>query len=137
MTDAASSTFVYVTYIKTTPQRLWTALTDPAEMKCYWLGAHGESEFRPGSSWRLVLDDGAVADSGEIVKSELPKRLAIRRFTSGGRAFGRRPGDFHDRTRPQGEATKLIVTHTIAREKSKLIKAVSDGWPKFFPTRNR
>ncbi len=58
--------FVYVTYIRTTPEKLWHALTDPETMKQYWFGVHGESEWNAGSSWRLVFADGKVADTGEI-----------------------------------------------------------------------
>ena len=51
----ARSTFVYVTYIRTTPEKLWSALTDDVEfMKQYWFGVHCESEWKAGSSWKMV-----------------------------------------------------------------------------------
>ena len=51
----ARSTFVYVTYIRTTPEKLWSALTDDVEfMKQYWFGMHCESQWSVGSSWKLV-----------------------------------------------------------------------------------
>ena len=72
-----------------------------------------------------------VADSGEIVESEPPKRLAIRWLHQWRHELSvEGPATCTIELEPQGEATKLIVTHTIAREKSKLIEAVSDGWPK-------
>jgi uncharacterized protein YndB with AHSA1/START domain len=41
----AKSTFVYVTYIRTTPEKLWSALTNDVEfMKQYWFGVHCESQ---------------------------------------------------------------------------------------------
>ena len=50
------STFVYVTYIRTTPEKLWSALTDDSEfMKQYWFGVHCESDWAPGSSWGGAL----------------------------------------------------------------------------------
>ena len=71
----ARSTFVYVTYIRTTPQKLWSALTDDAEfMKKYWFGMRGESDWRPGSPWKLVAGDGKVWDAGEIVEADPPRR---------------------------------------------------------------
>jgi len=70
--------FVYVTYIRTTPEKLWHALTDPAMMKQYWFGAHAESDWKAGSFWRLMLQDGRVADAGEILEADPPKRLLIR-----------------------------------------------------------
>ena len=50
----ARSTFVYVTYIRTTPERLWSALTDAEFMKQYWFGVHCESKWTAGSPWKLV-----------------------------------------------------------------------------------
>jgi len=70
--------FVYVTYIRSTPEKVWQALTDPATMKKYWFGAFAETDWKPGSPWTLKFDDGRVADAGEILESEPPKRLVIR-----------------------------------------------------------
>ena len=127
----ARSTFVYVTYIRTTPEKLWSALTDAQFMKQYWFGVHGESQWRPGSAWKLVSGDGQILDSGEIVEAEPPRRLVIR---------------WQNRNKPEleaegaslctmeleqsGGAVKLSITHTIERDASKFIQAVSGGWPK-------
>ena len=43
------SEFVYATYIKTTPEKLWNALTNREFMKQYWFGAHCESDWKAGS----------------------------------------------------------------------------------------
>lgn len=56
----ARSTFVYVTYIRTTPEQLWSALTDAAFMRQYWFGMHCESQWTAGSSWQLVSGDGQI-----------------------------------------------------------------------------
>src|SRR6202162_4637298 len=75
----ARSTFVYVTYIRSTPEKLWSALTDDVEfMKQYWFGTHCESGGTPGSSWKMVHPDGTLSDSGEIGEAEPPRRLVIR-----------------------------------------------------------
>ena len=58
----SKSTFVYVTFIRTTPERLWSALTTPEFMRQYWFGMHCESDFKPGSPWKLVFADGRVAE---------------------------------------------------------------------------
>jgi len=73
------STFVYVTYIRATPERLWSALTEDVEfMKQYWFGVHCESKWTAGSTWKMVFPDGRIGDSGEIVESTPPRRLVIR-----------------------------------------------------------
>jgi len=74
----AKSTFVYVTYIRTTPEQLWSALTDAEFTKQYWFGMHCQSQWTAGSSWKLVSGDGQIYDSGEIVESDPPRRLVIR-----------------------------------------------------------
>jgi len=128
----AKSTFVYVTYIRTTPERLWSALTDDSEfMQHYWFGVHCVSQWRAGSSWEMVHPDGSISDSGEIVESEPPKRLVIR-WRHQKRPELKAEGESlcTMELEPSGSAVKLSITHTIEREHSKLIDAVSGGWPK-------
>ena len=78
MSKKEQSTFVYVTYIRTTPEKLWSALTDVEFMKQYWFGMSCESKWTAGSPWRMVSGDGKVYDDGEIVEAEPPRRLVIR-----------------------------------------------------------
>ena len=74
----ARSTFTYVTYIRTTPEKLWTALTDPAFIKQYWFDMDVDSQLKKGAPWKLVSEDGRLFDSGSIVESDPPRRLVIR-----------------------------------------------------------
>ena len=127
----ARSTFVYVTYIRTTQQKLWSALTDGEFMKQYWFGVHCESQWTAGSAWKMVSGDGQVFDSGEIVAAEPPRRLVIRwqnPFKPELKAEGESLCTME--LEPVGSAVKLSITHTIEREASKFIEAVSGGWPK-------
>lgn len=78
MNEAAKSRFVYVTYIRTTPEKLWTALTTPEFMKKYWFGMNFETDWKVGSPWKLVFPDGRIADAGEIVEIDKPRRLVLR-----------------------------------------------------------
>ena len=126
------STFVYVTYIRTTPEKLWSALTtDVAFMKQYWFGVHCESSWTPGSSWKMVHGDGTVTDAGEILAAEPPRRLVIR-WQHQNRPELKAEGDSRCtmELEPIGPTVKLSITHSIEREPSKLIEAVSGGWPK-------
>ncbi len=127
----ARSTFVYVTYICTTPEKLWSALTDAAFMKQYWFGNHCESQWTAGSPWKLVSDSGAVLDAGEIIEADPPRRLVIRwRHQSKPELEVEGASRCTMELEPSGPAVKLSITHTIEREPSKLIEAVSGGWPK-------
>ncbi|HEY3837652.1 MAG TPA: SRPBCC family protein [Bryobacteraceae bacterium] len=128
----ARSTFLYVTYIRTTPDKLWSALTTDVEfMKQYWFGVHCESQWTAGSQWQMFLPDGRLADAGQIVESDPPKRLVIRwqnQFKPELKAEGDSLCTIE--LEPIGPAVKLSITHTIEREPSKFIEAVSGGWPK-------
>jgi uncharacterized protein YndB with AHSA1/START domain len=128
----ARSTFVYVAYIRTTPEKLWSALTDDVEfMKRYWFGTHCESEWTPGSSWKMVSPDGSISDAGEIVEAEPPRRLVIRWVHQKRPELKAEGASLCTmELEPNGTAVKLSITHTIEREPSNLISAVSGGWPK-------
>jgi len=127
----ARSTFVYVTYIRTTPEKLWSALTDTAFIKQYWFGMRAESQFTTGSPWKLVSEDGKIWDQGEIVEAVRPRRLVIRwhhQMKPELKAEG--PTLCTMELEPTAGAVKLCITHTIEREGAKVIEAVSGGWPK-------
>ena len=127
----ARSTFVYVSYIRTTPEVLWSALTDVEFMKQYWFGMHCECAWTTGSSWKLVSSTGQVFDSGEIVEADPPRRLVIR-WRHQNRPELTAEGDSlcTMELAQEGAAVKLIITHSIERDPSKFIDAVSGGWPK-------
>ena len=78
MTSTPTTAFVYVTYIRTTPEKLWSALTDADFMRRYWFDMHIETDWKAGSLWRLVFPDGRLADAGEIVETEPPRRLVLK-----------------------------------------------------------
>jgi len=131
MTSGAQNSFVYVTYIRTTPERLWAALTTAEFMTQYWMGVHAESEWTVGSAWRLIFADGRVADTGEIVEVNRPERLVIKwrnEFRPELKAEG------YSRCimqlEPVDGAVKLTVTHEMEQPGSKFIEAVSNGWPR-------
>ena len=127
----ARSTYVYVTYIRTTPEKLWSALTEPKFIEQYWFGMQCESAFTPGSPWTMRSGTGQLYDTGEIIEVDPPRRLVIRwehqnrpELKAEGAALCTMELE------PFGGAVKLSVTHSIEREPSKFIEAVSGGWPK-------
>lgn len=127
----ARSTFVYVTYIRTTPEQLWAALIGVEFMKQYWFGCHCKSEWVVGSGWQNVSPEGQVMDEGEILESDPPRRLVIRWqnvFKPELKAEGVSVCTLE--LEPTAGAVKLSITHSIEREPSKFIEAVSGGWPK-------
>ena len=130
MSSSAESRFVYVTYIRTTPDKLWSALTNTDFAQQYWLGIRPEAEWKAGGSWKLMFKDGRIADFGEIIEFEPAKRLSIRwrnEFKPEMKAEGWSLCTME--IEPVGEAVKLTVTHSMKREGAKFIGAVSGGWP--------
>jgi uncharacterized protein YndB with AHSA1/START domain len=131
MTSTSASTFVYVTFIRTTPERLWSALTSPDFMKQYWFGMHQEADWKPGAPWRLVFADGRTADTGEVVAVDPPKRLVVKwrnEFKPELKEEGYSRCTFE--LEPTDAAVKLTITHAMERSDSKFIVAVSGGWPR-------
>ena len=127
----AESRFVYVTDIKTTAERLWAAPIDPEFTQQYWLGARPEAEWKVGGTWKIVYPNGRVMDTGEIVAFEPGKKLAIKwrnEWMPELKAEGYSLCTM-EIEKAAGESMKLTVTHSIARAESKLIGAVSGGWP--------
>ncbi|MGA7676675.1 MAG: SRPBCC family protein [Rhizomicrobium sp.] len=123
--------FVYVTYIRTTPEKMWEALTKPEFTRQFWFGIAQESTFEPGAPWKLVGSEGKVYDTGEVLECDPPRRLVVNwrnEFKPELKAEGYSRCTME--LEPDGEITKLTITHTIDREGSKFIEAVSGGWPK-------
>jgi uncharacterized protein YndB with AHSA1/START domain len=127
----AESRFVYVTYIRTTPEKLWQALTDPAFTRQYWVESWQECDWKPGASWKLRVPDGRVADAGEVLEIEPPRRLVL---SWRNELFSEAHAEGYSRLtyelEKQQESVKLTIIHEIDKPESKLIGKVSNGWPK-------
>jgi uncharacterized protein YndB with AHSA1/START domain len=126
------SKFVYVTYIRTTPQKLWDALTKPEFIAHYWwpAGSKIESDWTPGASWSMAFADGRVCDAGEILESDPPRRLVLKwhnelmpEFKAEGPVLG------VYLLEQDGDCVRLTISHTMDIDNSKLIEGCSFGWP--------
>jgi uncharacterized protein YndB with AHSA1/START domain len=125
------SSFVYVTFIRATPEKLWAALTDSKVIEQYWFGMNVETDWKVGSAWKLIFPDGRIADTGEILEFDPPRRLVIKwrnEFRPELRVEGYARCAME--LQAQDGAVKLTVDHSIERADSKFIEAVSGGWPR-------
>lgn len=130
MKAANRSQFVYVTFIRTTPAKLWKALTDPRFIRQYWFNMTVTSDWKKGSSWKMVDPDGNLMDSGELLEIDPPRRMVIRwqnEWMPKLKAEGLSRCTIA--LEPVDSAVKLTITHEIDRPNSKFITAVSGGWP--------
>jgi uncharacterized protein YndB with AHSA1/START domain len=124
-------TFVYTTYIRTTPDKLWAALTGPEFMKQYWFGMHIASDFQAGAPWRLLSDEHRTMDDGAVVEADPPRKLVLRWRNRWNPELEAEGDTLCTMTlQPEGDTVRLQVVHESEHPSSRLIEAVSGGWPK-------
>ena len=139
--------FVYTTYIHTTPERLWRALTEPAFTERYW-GIAFDSDWNPGSTMTLRQWGLAIADPEQVVLEAEPyRRLAYTWHTfspewqeQAAERVGF-PKAFLERVAAEprskvafeiddlGGFVKLTVIHDGFEPGSKVLETISQGWP--------
>jgi uncharacterized protein YndB with AHSA1/START domain/DNA-binding transcriptional ArsR family regulator len=135
--------FVYTTYIRTTPELLWQALTDPAFTQRYW-GLTFQTDWKAGSSMGWDMRGVTVADSEQVVlEADPPRRLAYtwhamtpelgERLELTDEARERIAAEQRSKVsfdiEPLGELVKLTVVHDAFEPDSLMASLVSQGWP--------
>ena len=121
--------FVCVTYIETTPEKLWQALTDGDFTERYWFGMHLRSDWKAGSTFEMVRRDGTVSDAGKIVEVDPPHRLAYTFVNLSDKYKNDFPALATFVLEPYGKLVKLTLTHEGFAEGSKFYSGISKGWP--------
>jgi uncharacterized protein YndB with AHSA1/START domain len=121
--------FVYVTYIETTPEKLWEALTDPDFTERYWFGMRLRSDWKAGSTFEMVRGDGSVSDAGKVVECDPPRRLAYTFVNLSEKYKDDVPALATFTLEPYGKLVKLTLTHQGFAEGSQFFKGISGGWP--------
>jgi uncharacterized protein YndB with AHSA1/START domain/DNA-binding transcriptional ArsR family regulator len=116
-------TFVYVTYIESTPELVWEALTDADITARYW-GHSNVSDWQVGSRWEHVrTDSSGVADvAGTVVESAPPRRLVTTWEGDGDSSQVTFDIERHH------EIVRLTVTHENLADEQDRAEAAS-GWP--------
>jgi uncharacterized protein YndB with AHSA1/START domain len=125
-----SSKFVYVTYIRATPEKVWEALMKPEFTRRYFFGVTMDTDWKVGSPWRMVHGDGKVTDAGEVLELTPPERLVLKWRNEFPEL---KPEGYTQCTfelSKQGELTRLEVVHEAEMDNSKTIAAISGGWPR-------
>jgi uncharacterized protein YndB with AHSA1/START domain len=128
--------FVYVTYIATTPEKLWQALTDGAFTERYWFGTRIGSDWNLGARVTFTRGD-LVSDYGVVLECDPPRRLSYTWRVEFYEEFrNERPSRVTFEIEPMpgrvGGTThevKLTVTHDDFDVGSKVFRAISGGWP--------
>lgn len=126
MTDRPS--YVYVTYIEATPERVWDALTSAELTARYW-GHSNQSDWQVGSPWEhLRVDGSGIADVvGTVLEADRPNRLVVT-FDAPGASAPHGPSRVVFDVTPYRDIVRLTVTHeNLADEEA--LQAISAGWP--------
>ena len=116
--------FVFATYIRTTPAKLWDALTNPEMTRQYYYKTRVMTDLKPGGKFAYAGDDGAIVLDGEIIEI-VPERKLVTTFKATWAPEGE-PTRVMFEIEPIGDACKLTMTH-FDYEKSKA--GVEMGWP--------
>ena len=130
MRTTAESKFVYVVYIRTTIEKLWAALREPEFTRLYWMATVQDCAWTPGASWELKFPDGRMADKGEVLEIDPPRKLVLKwehQLFPDMKADGASQMTYL--LEEHGETVKLTLIHEHPKPDSKLIKGVSNGWP--------
>jgi uncharacterized protein YndB with AHSA1/START domain/DNA-binding transcriptional ArsR family regulator len=126
--DSMRPGYVYVTYIESSPERVWAALTSADLTAQYW-GHANVSDWQEGSGWEHVRTDGSgVADVvGTVLEAVPPRRLALT-FDAPGEAPAQGPSRVTFEIEPYHEIVRLTVTHENLPDEA-AVEAISAGWP--------
>jgi uncharacterized protein YndB with AHSA1/START domain/DNA-binding transcriptional ArsR family regulator len=140
---AGSNDFVYTTYIDTTPERLWQALTEPAFTERYW-GLALESDWKAGSTVTWKVNGATIEDPEQVVLESEPGRRLAYTWHSFTPEFAKAVGlDAEDVARaaqeprskvtfdiePHGQTVKLTVVHGGFEPGGAVRDLISQGWP--------
>jgi uncharacterized protein YndB with AHSA1/START domain len=121
---------LYEISIRTTPERLWQALTDPELTQKYYFNTRAESDWKPGSPVVYRTQDGFVVLTGKVVEAEAPRRL-VTTFepTWSNEVANMAPSTVTWEIEPSGEESKLRLTHSGLDSASSDARGILDAWP--------
>ena len=127
METTSKPKFVYVTYIATTPEKLWEALTKADFTEKYWFGSRVESDWKAGSPFKIHTGVPDKDWLGKVLQSDPPRLLSYTfRVAGGAEHFTRVTFQLEQ----HGPVVKLTLTHDDLDEKDvKFYTGISQGWP--------
>lgn len=125
-----TTSFIYVTYIVSTPEKVFEAITRPDITRRYW-GHDNVSDWKPGSKWEHIRanDERTVNLVGEVVESSPPSRLIV---TWANASEAADPGAYSRVTfdiEPYEDMVRLTVSHDDLVVDSRMAIGVIKGWP--------
>jgi uncharacterized protein YndB with AHSA1/START domain len=120
--------FVHTTYIETSAEKLWQALTDGDFTERYWFGHRVSSDWEAGSPYRFI-HQGANSIEGSVLTSEPCKRLVYTWNPCLPEAQRERTSRVTFDLESRGTVVKLTVTHDNLDHGGNSLRDISTGWP--------
>jgi len=126
-----TTSFIYVTYIRATPERVFEAITRPEVARRYW-GHENVSDWTPGSPWKHVRDNAerTVQLVGEVVEHTPPRRLVLTWVNESQADDPTKVSRVSFDLVPFDGMVKLTVTHDELEPGSGMASGISEGWPR-------
>lgn len=121
--------FVYTTYIKTTPEKLWEALTNGDFTRQYWKGFRIESDWKVGSPMKFYSPDGELAHSDKVLKADKPKMLSYTWKPLMKHLPDEPASTVIFELEPKDDLVKLTISHFDFIDNSEMLPKISYGWP--------
>lgn len=121
--------FVYVTFIRATPEKVWEALTRADLTEKYWFGYRVSAEGKPGDHMTAMSPAGQKAHDDPILESDPPRRLVYGWKPLYKDVPNERASRVTFELKPIKGQTRLTVTHDDFDEGSRIFEMISSGWP--------
>lgn len=122
--------FVYVTYVATTPEKLWQALTDGEFTRRYWGGRRIVSDWQVGSPVKHLREDGCIDWQGNVLQSERPRLLSYTfHMLISEQHRDERPSRVTFELQPINSMVKLTLTHDDFESEKVTLETTRHGWP--------
>jgi uncharacterized protein YndB with AHSA1/START domain len=123
-----AETLVYELFIRTTPEKLWQALTEGAVTKQYFFGEEIRSDWKPGSEWYSTGAEGKRDVEGKVLECDPRKRLVITWHILYDASLSKEVSRVTYLIEPRGEMCKLSVTHDVSEAPKTAGHVSSNGW---------
>jgi len=122
--------FLYITFINSIPEKVWSALTQPEFTRKYWFTRRVQSDWKVGAPVKFLTDDGSVELKGNVLAIDPPRLLSY-----SWNSFSPRPDNPDETSRVTFEisfaygVTKLTPSHDQFEPNDTIYNDVSGGWP--------
>ena len=121
---------VYQVFIRTEPEQVWQAITDPAFTERFFFQTRVAAEWQPGAPIKYWMRDGALAVEGEVLEAEPPRRLVTTwAFRGNPETEVDPPSRVTWEIEPMAGMCRLTLVHDDFPSETATFKSVGGGWP--------